>query len=191
MFPLSLLMQASRSIASFHPRFTVVVDLFLNARARRMSTQAKRQWRWTEPITQVGITTWKICSSPAHFPRCDAYLRIRFSSPSLPLLAFPFARFIWLYQQYLHKRSTFSFEFELLWAQSCRLTVYQKRAEGKKSCFWRFDILFGTCRPRSHWYRLLGMKWQHSWSCFRDFQKSILNKQERNWVMFSRTHWTG
>ena len=44
--------------------------------------------------------------------------------------------------------------------------------EQKKVGSWRVGYFRHTRRPCStrHWYRLLGIKWPHSRSCFRDFQ---------------------
>lgn len=38
----------------------------------------------------------------------------------------------------------------------------------EKAGSWRFSFCYHACRPYSwrHWYKLLGTKWQHSWSCF-------------------------
>ena len=38
------------------------------------------------------------------------------------------------------------------------------------NCLWR------------HWDRLPGTKWQHSWSCFHDFQTSNFNKQDQKFT---------
>jgi len=43
---------------------------------------------------------------------------------------------------------------------------------------WQFC---STCQPClwCHWYRLLNIKWQHSWLCFFSFQSLIFHKQDK------------
>ena len=53
--------------------------------------------------------------------------------------------------------------------------------EQKKGDSWPIWYDCHTCQPClwCHWYRLLGTKRQHSWSCFQDFQ--TLNLIELYW----------
>lgn len=45
--------------------------------------------------------------------------------------------------------------------------------EQKEVGLWRIWQCCHTCPPiLGHWYRLLDTKWQHTWTCFCDFQTS-------------------
>ena len=82
------------------------------------------------------------------------------------------AYFIILSFQYLYKRSTF-----LLWIWTLpgtTMLVYSPyQQEQKKAGLLRYLILLlHTVHPCvwCHWHRLLGTKWQHSWSSFQNLQ---------------------
>ena len=73
-------------------------------------------------------------------------------------------------------------KFELLRAQPFWFALYHWRAQ--KGWLVTYLILSNVCWSCSwhHFYRLLDTKWQHSWSCFHDFQTSILlNRTQVDW----------
>ena len=78
---------------------------------------------------------------------------------------------IWWFKEYLHKRSKFL--LQTLAPPDTTLLVCSLPAKSTKRLA-RDVIICNFCHSSQsclwhHWHRLLGTKWQHSWSCFCDF----------------------
>ena len=80
-------------------------------------------------------------------------------------LTFPSSGSIWLFYQYWYKQ----FLFFCFFRSSRRSRTDSKtNAKPNKLSSWHVWYFCHTCWPClwCHWHRLLGAKWQHSWSLF-------------------------
>ena len=92
------------------------------------------------------------------------------------------AKFVWLFYQYLCRESTFL--LEILSSSECSQVGSLCTSKEQKRLAYTVivcSVFCHRCRPClwHRWYRLLGMKWQHS--CFSDFQMLISNSRTRSW----------
>ena len=87
--------------------------------------------------------------------------RKRIFSPKLPL------SFLALHSLSLSFCTSFGFRINIH-TKKRRLLCFESNSSGP--CLWR------------RWYILLGTKWQHPWSFFRDCHTSIFNKQDEQFI---------
>ena len=74
----------------------------------------------------------------------------------------------------------FCFELHLIIKRSHAGSLFNNEEQIKVALWriWYFSHTFLSCSWR-HWYKLLGTKWQHLRSCFRDFRASVMNTQDQ------------